>query len=455
MDKTVFRNVCVATVDDSDTVLESVDVLVEGATIVSVGEAVASAPDLIEVDATGKLLVPGFVDVVQNMWQGLFRGRASLTWGVEYYSGFVQPLTKLLTPQDCYNGIYATALESLYNGVTSVGNYHHASHSREHIEAGLEAMIASGIRGRLVYDLGNASTTPDFPRAARRAHLEELAARVPADSLVTLAAGITRPMTEETRAEIAEDIELARGLGLPIVYHESTSGQHVQMERWGLLGPDMSVIHGNFATDADIKALADHGVVMSATPEAETTSGRRSMTHIPRMLAAGGRVAIGSDVPGQVQPGLLAQMRLTFIMQRVLDGMRERYEGRYEPQRYPGIPSLPIEGVHRMATVNGAVALGYPTVGTITAGAAADFVLVDAPFGISENGPATHLAFYASYGDFTDVVVGGEYRKKDGKLVTEGVAEAVAASLASRDEIFARGGTAPSAFGQAHHHWVQ
>ncbi len=454
MARIVVRNARVATLDAQDSVLDGVDVVIDGGTIAAVGAAPAPTEGTVEVNGAGKLLVPGFVDTVQNMWQGLFRGRASLTWGQEYYTGFQQPLARSITPQEVYDGVYLTALESLANGVTSVGNYHHASVSAEHIEAGLEAMIAAGVRGRLFYDLGNAESTPSFSEDARRAHLQTLATRLPAEGLITLGAGVTRRLVDENRAAVTEDVMLARELGVPIFYHESSAGQHLTMARWGLLGPDMTVVHGNFATDGDLAALVDAGAGIVATPEAEMTSGRRAMTHISRMLARGGRVALGSDVPGQVQPGLLAQMRATFVMQRVLDGMGERFLGHVEVQRQPGIPSLPIDTVLRMATVNGAASLGYRGAGVIAPGAPADLVLVDAPFGLSENGPATHLSFYASYGDFSTVIVGGEIRKHDGALVGVDVAAAEVAAREARASIYARAGTRPDAAQRTFRAWT-
>ncbi|NUT57335.1 MAG: hypothetical protein HOQ00_00605, partial [Agromyces sp.] len=69
----VFRNATVITVD-SPGVIEGGDVLVRGDTIEAVGPSLEVPEGTLEIDASGGILTPGFVDSHRHLWQTALRG---------------------------------------------------------------------------------------------------------------------------------------------------------------------------------------------------------------------------------------------------------------------------------------------------------------------------------------------------------------------------------------------
>ena len=58
----VFRHATVLTMDDRHNVLTDTDVLVVGERVAEIGPALAAPSEALEIDATGKFLMPGMID---------------------------------------------------------------------------------------------------------------------------------------------------------------------------------------------------------------------------------------------------------------------------------------------------------------------------------------------------------------------------------------------------------
>ena len=69
----VFRNATVITMDQQG-VLEDADVLVIGRDIAAVGPRLEVPEGTLEIDASGGIVTPGFVDTHRHMWQSSLLG---------------------------------------------------------------------------------------------------------------------------------------------------------------------------------------------------------------------------------------------------------------------------------------------------------------------------------------------------------------------------------------------
>lgn len=99
------------------------------------------------VDATNKIITPGFVDTHRHGWQTAFKTVGSNTSLAEYFTRYGEyAAAGLLSAEDVYIGQLAGLYEALNAGVTTTLDHAHHTWSDETSEAGLKGSIDSGAR---------------------------------------------------------------------------------------------------------------------------------------------------------------------------------------------------------------------------------------------------------------------------------------------------------------------
>ena len=457
MTRTLFKNAFVVSCNAKIGDVRGADVLVEGTQIKQVGPKLDAA-GAETIDATGMLLMPGMIDTHSHLWETSFKGRVAEGWGMEYFTN-IHPLVGYLTPEDAYAAIFAGHVESLCNGVTTMFDYNSCINSPEHADAAIQALKDAGIRGFMGYDFRG--KIPNFkptlePSSARFKDVERVRGGIPNKprDIVRLATCLSDISPENIDAVVRE-IEFSRGLGCYMSWHCNKAGELEQIAARGLLKNDLLPAHGNYTTDKDLELLAEVGGYLTSQTEAETYAGRRSMSMIARGHRIGVGIAIGVDVPVIGNLGLLPQMRLLHFLQRYMDGAIERHEGQVPVVRRPGVPTLNARNILEFATTNGAAALGIgDVVGQIAPGFEADIVLIDARnFGVAEGDPAGHIVLNSSSGDVDTVMVAGEFRKRDGKMVGVDMSKMLAARVAARDRVYNAAGEVPGGLHKTYWGW--
>jgi cytosine/adenosine deaminase-related metal-dependent hydrolase len=139
------------------------------------------------------------------------------------------------------------------------------------------------------------------------------------------------------------------------------------LDRMGVLGPEVSMAHCVWLDDHDIGLIAQRGAVVVHNPTANTRL-RSGRARVLDLLAAGVPVAIGTDgAASSDDQQMWFAMRLAALLHRGPD------------EDWVSAPDA-----LRMATVDGARALGVPGLGTLEVGAPADVALLDrATFGLA------------------------------------------------------------------------
>lgn len=165
-----FINGTIITFNDTTATLEvfrNAELVVDNDRIQTVARSCcsynSSSNDAEAIDASGKIIVPGFIDTHHHLWQSLFKTLESNDSLASYFTLFGENRLgeNVFTPQDSYISQIGGVLESLNAGVTTVVDHAHGLWSNETADAILHADIDSGARifyGFALHNLTNGWT---------------------------------------------------------------------------------------------------------------------------------------------------------------------------------------------------------------------------------------------------------------------------------------------------------
>ncbi len=366
------------------------------------------------------VLIPGLINAHTHASMTLLRGLADdlplLSWLREH----IWPAeARWVNPEFVRDGTRLAIAEMLRGGVTCFNDMYFFPETTATVarECGMRACV-----GLIALD---------FPTAYARNFDEylnkglELHARLQADPLVRTAFAPHAPYT--VSAPALERIgQLAADLELPVHIHVHETATEVaqfqaqhgcrplaRLEQLGLLSPRLLAVHMTQLEAAEIERLARAGVHVAHCPESnlKLASG---FCPTARLDAAGVNVALGTDgAASNNDLDLLGELRTAALLGKGVAG---------------DAAALPAARMLRMATLNGARALGLAgETGSLEPGKAADVVAVN--LGLPETEPVyqpvSQLVYTASRHQVSDVWVAGRRLLADRRLTTLDPDEAV------------------------------
>src|SRR5215510_13441662 len=145
--------------------LENADVLIVGDRIAAVGANLAGPEGVRIIDGRGMLVMPGFVDTHDHLWQSLIRGCAADDDLNGWLNRCVSPLnTSPFSETDAYAGVRLSTTGLINTGVTTAVDWSHAFNPG-FVRGNLRALTDSkmrfvfamfGAQGRLGHHRGQA-----------------------------------------------------------------------------------------------------------------------------------------------------------------------------------------------------------------------------------------------------------------------------------------------------------
>ena len=441
VERTLLKNGCVLTLDPDIGNFREADVLMEGSKIAAVGPNL-SAKDAQVIDASDRIVMPGFVDTHRHIWEGILRNIAPDALLDEYFTNILGVLAPVYRPEDAYAGNLVSALGAIDSGVTTLLDWSHIQNTPEHSDAVISALRESGLRCVFAYGNPNLDMQAWWHNSAlRHPHdIKRIAKQYFSsdDQLITLALAPRGP--EFTTFQVAEhDWSLAREVGVRISVHVGcgSAGQHgklAEMGRAGLLGPDTTYIHCCTLSDEELQMIADTGGTVSFASPVEMQMGH-GMPPVQRCLDRGLRPSLSVDVETTVGGDLFAQMRSVLTLQRAL----------VNEQRLQGKESLPklltTRDVMEFATIEGARANGLASkVGTLTPGKEADLIMLrtDRINVLPINDPIGVVVRGMDSSNVDSVFIAGKARKRNGQLLGVDLDRVRKLAYASRDYVVAK-----------------
>jgi 5-methylthioadenosine/S-adenosylhomocysteine deaminase len=423
MSRLLLRSGIVVTQDPVIGVLPKGDVLIDGERIAAVAPEIAT--DAPAIDCAGHFVLPGLINAHMHTWQTALRSVAANWTLLEYFRHVHAGLATVFEPQDIHVGTLAGALNQLDHGVTTLVDWCHNNPTPAHTDAGVDALWESGIRAAFLHGSPKPDPKPGQPHFSEVPHPRHEIERLlrgrlgGAKGRVTLGVAVLGPHYS-TLDVSAHDFAMARELGLVASMHQGggeakTPGGWEALMAQGLVGPHINIVHGNNLTDAQLRAFVDLGVTFSVTPESEMAQGHGHPI-TGRLRALGAAPSLGVDLESAISGDLLTVARMALASQRALDNAEHR-------SRTGGIPpttTVPAHEALNWITSEGAAMLGAADrIGSLSPGKQADIVVMAtgelAMWPVHD--PVATVVMQGSGARVRDVLVAGEFRKRDHRLL--------------------------------------
>src|SRR5262245_35219018 len=471
----VIRNGMVMSMDPAVGDFARADVLVEGKKILAIGPNLHVGGNAAEIDARGRIVMPGFIDTHHHQFETALRNflpngvliddlSGSKSAQPNYFQFILLTFAPVYRPQDVYISELFGGLAQLDDGVTTVHDVSQIHHSPQHSDAAIQALFDTGRRAAFGYfeSAGAAviGSNPNnkYPDDAIRLRNRWFASD---DQLVTMIMGgeIYLPGYEKAW-------KIGRQLGLPIAAHIlSPFGMRPTFDllaqgRGGDsgtlgLGADNLFIHMTGMSGPAWQKVRDVGASVSLAVPIE-----RNMRHgsppILKLQQLGIEPSLSVDVECTLTADFFTQMRSMMNMQRMVVNQMVLEQGDFNPPNQWPTPTadkpklLNTRDVLRYGTVNGARDLRLDKkVGSLTPGKEADILILDAQ--AINVAPLNHVpGAVVSLMDRTNVetvIVAGKVRKWKGRLLDVNLGRLRRELEASRDYLFAAAGITPDLFG--------
>lgn len=401
---------------DSKTVLSDTDMLIDGERISAVG-ARLPVPDGAEiVDCANCAVLPGFVDAHTHLYQMLLVGRQDdlplSGWCNEVLGPTVTALFLQVPKQERERFSYLwTAVgicELLRCGVTAFVDM-----DMNIAQDGMfRAAAQAGMRGYMGVELADLFMSTEAGCRRDLAEIERLLKAYPGFCVLTP----SEPnLTSETAMRTIA--ELARTYGARVQTHvdetaaearqciaEKGDPELLYLDRFGLLSPKFSAVHGVHLNHREIMLAAERGVSVVYNPKSNAKLGS-GVCPVTALIEAGVNIALATDGPASNDRlDMFEEMRAGAMLQKATN-------------QSPTV--VTAKDVFAMATSGGAKLLGLDA-GTLEEGRLADFCVVPldrAHLGFGTGDIVSTLVWCAQSGDVRDVFIGGKPALKNGAVV--------------------------------------
>lgn len=433
--KTLLKGGIIISMDPDVGDIARGDILIDGAKIAAIGRDLAVG-DAEVVDASNRIVIPGFIDCHRHSWEGQLRMIDPNAGNMDGYMNATHlSFGTYYRPEDMHVGNLMTAVGCIDAGITCLIDNSHNARSAAHSDAAIEALMASGIRA--VHASGGpvaGEWAQDWP-----ADLERMKARYFSsdDQLLTL--GMYSRANEERYA-------IARRLGIRI-YSELGVGHLPVFEDLGarnLIGPDNTFNHCSGLTESAWRVLAASGAKVNLTPrsDAQWAIGEGFP---PYDQSVAHRIAPGLSIDNETaySTDMFGEMRALFFIQRA----------RLQNRRFEGATDIPapigIRETLACGTINGAACAGLShKIGSLTVGKEADIVLIDAdaPNMFPLTNALGAVVHAADRSNVDSVMVAGRFLKRDGRILHQDLGQLKRSAQASLDYLFAKVGHRPDIF---------
>lgn len=424
MKYTLYKNAdWIITMDDERRRLRHADILVCDKEIKDIGVGLAEKyADVDEViDATGRILVPGFVNTHHHTWQSLIRNiKATQGLALEPWLTVMYEVYKDLSREVAKAGVYASLGEGLKSGCTTSNDlwYPHPVGVEGLMDGEIEAAAELGIRFhpvRSYHSQVSDVVPPEVVDTTERVmeDAERLIGKYHDPSRLSMCRVAIGPSIAQYDTEeiLRATVDFAEKHDIMVHGHlaESKAEWNFTLENFGctpteffrrhdLLGSRFYYAHCIHLNDDDIKLMAQTNTGVSSCPISNMYLSSGSC-RVKDLLDAGvKRIGLGVDgAASSNTSNFMEEMRVSYLLNRLSYGDN----------------SCNAEDILYMATRGGAQNLGRDDIGYLAPGMAADITMIN----------WSQLQYAGGCNDPVDcIVISGDARMIDTVMVNGTVA---------------------------------
>ena len=390
---------------------ERTSVYINGNRISSIGREPRSFSVDDVVDCSHKIMMPGLINCHTHAYMSLLRNFADdvpfETWLFER----IEPVENSLTQEDAYWGNLLAIMEMLRTGTTAFVDMQMFPRMavKACADSGIRAVITRGLVGKdrndpaAVKRLAEAFDEMEYGRSIGAPCSFGLGPH----AIYTCGTDLLR-----YAAELAAEKGLLLNIHLAETQYEydSCMKEHgmtpsAYLESLGFFDVPVLLAHCVYLDDSDFARLAKPNVHVVTNP-ASNMKLANGFAPVPRMLKEGIHVCLGTDgAASNNSLNMFGEMRLLSMAQKGAS---------------KDALALTAEETIRIATENGAAAIGRDDLGRIESGKTADFILID------EDQPGMRplyhrkasLVYSATGCEVSDVMIDGKWLMRGGHLTT-------------------------------------
>jgi len=425
-DRLLITGATVLTHNDNRKIIDDGAVAIEGDRIIAVGpsdDLRQRFPDMETLDASGKAVMPGFINSHTHTVLMVLRGTVEDMTGDAIF-GYMTPISFAMTDSERRALARLGCLEAIHSGTTTLVE------PFRFITGYAQGMVETGMRLWLSENGADALTLKirhgiyEYDRAFGEKFLERITAMVEQFhntengrvqcQMAAHATDVCSPWMLEQLNDLAckhyltRTVHLAQSPGEVTqvrAAYDRTPAEYLLDNDW--LGTDVVAAHWTYCTDADIDLLAEHGVHMAHCPANSSRRGPHQV-RIGRIQDAGVNIVLGTD---NMTEDMFQALKIGSIIHR------GRHGGRNEGGGVNPLPQATLD----TATRNGARALGAEAdLGSLEAGKKADLMILD--LNQAHLRPIINLVssivHYGNPGSVESVMVDGIFVMRDRKVLT-------------------------------------
>jgi cytosine/adenosine deaminase-related metal-dependent hydrolase len=341
----IIRGGAVMSMDPDVGDFTQADVLVIGKKIAKIGRHL-HADDAAEIDARGKIVMPGFIDTHHHQFETALRSflangilindlSGSPSADPTYYEYILLKFAPVYRPRDVYISELFGGLAQLDDGVTTVHDISQIHHSPQHSDAAIKALFDTGRRAALGYfESAGGVSGNQYPQDAFRIKKQWFSS---SDQLVHMIMGGEVYLGEPTYTQAWT---IGRQLGLQVAAHilspfgirpilddlaAGTGGVNNDIG----LGPDNLFIHMTGMSDFGWQKVKEKGVQVSIAFPIEMNM-RHGIPPILKLQELGMEPSLSSDVEVTMTADFFTQMRSAMTMQRMVVNQMILEQGTFE-----------------------------------------------------------------------------------------------------------------------------